>query len=72
MKSFCTHLSGTFPLLSARVSIESGGGEAQYSTVQKAHGCSCLMVVDYLKGGDGKVTVEAVGSLSLPPGYGSL
>lgn len=37
MKSFCTHLSGTFSLLSARVSIESGGGEAQYSTVQKAH-----------------------------------
>lgn len=51
MKSFCTHLSGTFPLLSVRVSIESGGGEAQYSTVQKAHGCSYLMVVDYLKGG---------------------
>lgn len=50
MKSSCTHLSGTFPLLSARVSIESGGGEAQYSTVQKAHGCSCLMVFDYLKG----------------------
>lgn len=49
MKSFCTHLSGTFPLLS--VSTESGGGEAQHSTVQKAHGCSCLMVVDYLNEG---------------------
>lgn len=31
-------MSGTFPLLS--VSVGSGGGEAQYSTVQKAHGCS--------------------------------
>lgn len=35
MKSFCTHLSGTFPLLSARVSIESGGGEAQYIQSRK-------------------------------------
>lgn len=42
MKSFCTHLTGTFPLLSVRVSIESGGGEAQNITVQKAHGCSFL------------------------------
>lgn len=72
MKSFCTHLSGTFPLLSARVSIESGGGEAQNSTVQKAHGCSCLMVFDYLKGGMGRFKVEAAGSVSLPPGHGSL
>lgn len=53
MKSFCTHLTGTFPLLSVRVSIESGGGEAQNITVQKAHGCSFLMVVDYLKGEGG-------------------
>lgn len=55
MKSFCTHLPGTFPLSSARVSIESGGGEAQYNTVQKAHDCSCLMVFDYLKGGMGRL-----------------
>lgn len=39
MKSFCTHWPGTFSLLSARVSIESGGREAQYITVPKAHGC---------------------------------
>lgn len=44
------------------------------STVQsrEAHGGSCLMVVDYLKGGMGEVKVEAVGSWSLPPGHGSL
>lgn len=71
MKSFCTHLSGTFPLSSARVSIESGGGEARNSTVQKAHGCSCFMVVDYLKGG-WEGGVEAAGSVSLPQGHGSL